>query len=546
MQNNSRTVAQTILDQLHHFGVEYIFGVSGDAILDLLHSVSLQDKIRFIATRHESAAGFMASAYAKLTGRLGVCIATSGPGMANLLNGLGDAYADKVPVLAITGQVPTNKIGTESKQYIDQQRFIEPLAAYSALVSSPESTVSLLDRAVRTAIKQKTVTHLSVPKDLFSKIQPMDLIPENPFLYRQPLTDLSNVSKAAQFLNQCSRPMIYVGNGAKGCRENIRRLADKLGAGIVSTLGAKGIIPENFEMMLGGIGEGGSEQAAALLNECDGLLMIGAMWYPKKFMSSSIPFIQIELEADHIHFDKNLYSAIIGDAAEILGPLEEQISRSVNIQWLNRIGAARTEWLAELEQEQKSEATPISPARVMAAIQQAADPDALITLDTGDHTVWFNRSFRTVNQEILFSGTWRTLGFGLPAANAAQLQYPDRQVIAIVGDGGFAMNLSELATTAAYGLPIKLIVLNNHSLAMEENKMQFMGLNAFGAKLVNPLFVQVAEAFGIQGIRIEQPNELEAAIKKGLAASGPVLMEVISSTQPSPLSKVKATAPVLV
>ncbi|WP_134700190.1 thiamine pyrophosphate-binding protein [Ammoniphilus sp. YIM 78166] len=540
----TRSVAQTIIDQLHNYGVEYIFGVSGDAILDLLSELSKQSQLKFISTRHESAAGFMASSYAKMTGKLGVCISTSGPGMANLLNGLGDAYSDHTPVLAITGQVPTNKIGTHSKQYVDQQRFIEPLAVYSSLVADQEAIVPLLNRAVTTAIKQKGVAHLSIPKDLFAKTQSQDLVPGNPFIYRQPLTDLNNITKSAQFLSQCKKPMIYAGKGAYGCREEIRQLAEKLGAGVVCSLGAKGIIPEKFEWMVGGIGEGGSMQASRLLNDCDGLLIIGAMWYPKTFMSTDIPFVQIELEPDHIHVDKNLYSALLGDAQEILGPLTDSIQKDANSAWVQKIQEARNEWLKELALEKEDHSVPISPARVMAVLEQAADPHAIITLDTGDHTVWFNRAFATDRQDILFSGTWRTLGFGVPAANAAQLLFPDRQVIAIVGDGGFAMNLSELSTTVMNQLPVKIIVLNNSSYAMEKNKMALTGLNPFGDKLYNPQFSKIAEAFGIQGIRIEQPDQLQAAIHTMLNTPGPVLLEVISSTQPSPLSKIKAMASV--
>ncbi len=540
----TRSVAQTIIDQLKNYGVEYLFGVSGDAILDLLSELSKQNQLKFIATRHESAAGFMASSYAKMTGKLGVCISTSGPGMANLLNGLGDAYSDHIPVLAITGQVPTNKIGTYSKQYVDQQRFIEPLAVYSSLVADQEAIVPLLNRAVTTAIKQKGVAHLSIPKDLFAKTQTQDLVPENPFLYRQPLTDLNNIAKSAQFLSQCTKPMIYAGKGAYGCREEIRQLADKLGAGVVCSLGAKGIIPEKFEWMVGGIGEGGSMQASHLLNDCDGLLIIGAMWYPKTFMSTNIPFVQIELEPDHIHADKNLYSALIGDAQEILGPLTKSIQKTPNPAWTQKIQETRSEWLKELALEKEDYSVPISPARVMAALEQAADPHAIITLDTGDHTVWFNRAFATDSQDILFSGTWRTLGFGLPAANTAQLLFPDRQVIAIVGDGGFAMNLSELSTTVMNQLPVKLIILNNSSYAMEKNKMEYMGLNPYGDKLVNPQFSKIAEAFGIQATRVEHPDQLQQAIQLMLNTPGPVLLEVISSTQPSPLSKIKAMASV--
>jgi pyruvate oxidase len=539
-----RSVARALLDQLHQFGVDHIFGVIGDAIIGLMDELQKHEKITFVLTRHESAAGFMASTYAKLTGKIGVCVATSGPGMANLLNGLGDAYADQVPVLALTGQVPSKKIGTYSKQYIDQQRFVEPIAAYTAQLSSPDGLIPLLNRALQTALKQKAVTHLSIPKDLF--LQPFngDLVPANPFLSSMPPSDLRNIPLAVQFLSQCRKPMILAGHGAKGCATEIQSLAQRMGAGILLSLGAKGLIPDHYEWMLGGIGEGGSQEATDIMQQCDGLLIVGAMWYPTTFLSSNIPFVQVELESDHIQMDKNLQTALIGDSKEILRVLLERITISPNLDWTRQLQQAKAQWRLSIEQESNVLTQPIHPGLVMRTLSEVVEPNAVIALDTGDHTVWFNRSFSTNGQDIVFSGTWRTLGYGLPAGVCAQLLFTDRQVIVIAGDGGFAMNMAELATVVMNNLPVKIIVLNNQCLAMEKNKMIEEGLTPYGTELVNPNFADLAASFGIAGIRISQADQLKDSLREFLQKDSPALIEIISSTEPAPLSKVKALSTV--
>ena len=539
---SSRSVAQTILEQLSNFGVEFIFGVPGDATLSLMAALAKQDRIQFIATRHESAAAFMASAYAKSTGKLGVCTATSGPGLANLLNGLADAYSDYAPVLAITGQVPTHKIGTQSKQYVDQQRFVEATVSYTAMVASPKSTIQLLKRAVQTAISQRTVSHLSVPKDLWDQPFFEELIPANPYLYDQPPSSTPKLDEAVTFLKSLKKPMILIGNGAGGSQEEIKKVASKLGAGVIYSLGAKGIVDEQFELLLGGIGEGGSEQASETMQQADGLLIVGAMWYPKTFMPKDIPILQIEKEPAHLHLEKNLHSALIGDAREILESLEPKLSPLANDSWVLQIKEARQRWLEQLGMERNNAAVPLSPAYVYRALETVIDPEAIIAVDTGDHTVWFNRSFRMKKQDILFSGTWRTLGFAIPAANAAKLTYPNRQVVAVVGDGGFAMNMAELATIVRYKLDVKIVLFNNHSFAMEKNKMEYAGLESFGNDLTNPNFKQLAESFGLAGYRISQPDQVDSMLAEAFQQKGPVLVEIMSSSEPTPLSKIKAVA----
>lgn len=539
---NSRSVAQTFIDQLANFGVEYIFGVTGDAILPLMDALSKQDRIQFIGTRHESAAAFMASAYAKSTGKMGVCTATSGPGLANLLNGLADAYSDYVPVFALTGQVPTDKIGTHSKQYVDQQRLVESIVSYTAMLASPKSTIKLLNRAVQTALSQQTVSHLSVPKDIWDQPFHGNLIPTNPNYDDRTNHETPKLEQAISFLENLKRPMILIGNGARDCQIEVKRLADKLGAGVIYSLGGKGIIDQGYDLLLGGIGEGGSEQASECLRKADGLLIIGAMWYPETFMPSDIPLLQIEKDPAHLHLEKDLHTSLIGDAQDILNALEPRLNPSQNDPWVQIIREAKQKNLEQVDAERNDASIPISPAYLYHALESVIDPEAIIALDTGDHTVWFNRTFTIKKQDILFSGTWRTLGFAIPAANAAKLAYPNRQVVAIVGDGGFAMNMAELSTIVRYKLDVKIILFNNQSLAMEKNKMEYSGRGSFGDDLTNPNFKVLAESFGLSGYRIAQPEQLENVLAEAFQQNGPVLVEVMSSTEPTPLSKVKAAA----
>lgn len=539
---NSRSVAQTMLDQLAHFGVEYIFGVPGDAILPLLDALSKQDQITFIGARHESAAGFMASAYAKSTGKIGVCIATSGPGVANLLNGLGDAYGDYVPVLAITGQVPTDKIGTHTKQYVDQQRLVEAMASYTGLLTSPKPTLQLLNRAIQSAISQRSVSHLSVPKDLWDQPFYGELISFSPYAAEQPYRQTPKLDGAVSFLRSLKKPMILIGNGARGCQAQIVGIASKLGAGVVYSLGAKGVMDPAFELLLGGIGEGGSEEATELMRQADGLLIVGAMWYPETFMPQGIPILQIEKDPAHLHREKNLQGALIGDAAVILASLEPELPSSVNEEWVRQVKDGRNSVLEHVEEERTQPTVPISPPYVYRALESVIHSKGIIAVDTGDHTVWLNRAFTMQEQDLLFSGTWRTLGFAIPASIAAKLAYPHRQVVAIAGDGGFAMNMAELSTIVRYKLDVKIILFNNESLAMEKNKMEYGGRDSYGNDLTNPNFKALAEAFGIQAYRISQSDQVDPLLKEAFQHSGPVLIEIMSSSEPTPLSKVKAAA----
>ena len=523
----NKTVAEVILDQLSLVGVKRIYGVVGDTIIGLLDALAKQDKIQFIPVKHESVAAFMASAEAKLTGRLGVCIATMGPGAANLLNGLGEAYSDKAPVLALTGQAPRSKVGTDFPQYLDQQELFKPFAAYSANLASEDAIVDLLQKATQISLQQRTVTHLSVPKDLFqvktvAKARQLPVVLEGTSsIQMEDLAEVSAIMKAA------TKPMILAGAGATEASLIIEELADVWGAGILTSLGGKGLFKDSTSHLLQGIGEGGNPHAAEVFREADVVLIAGATWWPEGYVPEKARIIQI---------DKHLEIATKGIPAEIgiKGRTEQVIPLLLqsladcqkNIDWINKIEQAKSRWADQNEQEGRMEGFPVHPSHIVRAIERTVAKDAILTLDTGDVTVWMNRNFRQTYQTVLFSGYWRSMGFGLPAAIASKLELPERQVIAVVGDGGISMTLADLLTATRYDLDITVIVFNNGSLQMESDKIQVAGDRELGTQLTNPDFVKVAEACGWLGLRVKTDTELESILEEAIATNGPVLVDI--------------------
>ena len=530
MENSERTVAELVLDQLSLFGVKRIYGVVGDAIVGLIDALAKQDQIQFIAVKHESTAAFMASAEAKLTGRLAVCTATMGPGAANLLNGLGDAYADKAPVLAITGQAPTEKIGTEFPQYVDQQELMKPFASFSANLASQDAIIELLHRAACKSVEQRVVTHLSIPKDLFmvSSLKAPRPLPKRidgvSYFTKESLIEATSIMKTAK------RPMILAGSGAAAASEEVEMLGEMWGAGILTSLGGKGLLDESSPHLLQGIGEGGNPYAADILKDADVVLLAGTAWWPEGYVPSDAQIIQIDTHFDKIEKSIPVKLGITGSTEEVLPLLREGLQGfSRAEEWVDRCLKAKQKWAEQNEQEGNSAGSPVHPSRIMRALERTIDADAILAVDTGDGTVWLNRNFRQKQQKVLFSGYWRTMGFGLPAAMAAKLEKPEKQVVAIVGDGGLQMTLADLTTATRYGLNITVIVLNNGSLQMERDKINVMDKKEIGVDLTNPDFVKIAEACGWKGFHVATDQELESMLETALKIKAPTLVDIQTS-----------------
>lgn len=576
--------ANYMLEQLAAWGVERIYGVVGDAIFDLADALSRQDRIRFIPCRHEAAAAFMASAEAKLTGQPEVCIATSGPGMTNLITGLGDAYADRVPVLAITGQSPTAKLGTLYKQDINQQQLLSGLAGYTALLAAPAALPQQLALAWRAALSGQ-VGHISVPKDLFT--QPLGQGADGrrwvrgpePYLQAPPVPDPVTLDGAVSMLNAARRPVILAGHGALPAAQDLVWLAEHWGAPVITALAAKGLIPFQHPLALGGLGQGGYEEATQALSAADLVLAVCTNWWPDAYVpggaapagaaagdAATAPgaaagarprIVRIDRYPANIGARAPVDYGLAGDVRAIIPQLNAALQPQTEPAWRDQVAEWRAALLrtagAERAGRAEGAAAPgvagaagaagagaadapgcgLHPAFVMQCLEEALPPDAIVTLDTGDHTVWFNRSFGGERHRVLVSGTWRSLGFGLPAALAAKLVAPDRTVAAVVGDGGITSLLGELLTAARHRIPVLIAVVNNGMYAMEYNGMVRHGLQPLGTDLNNPDFARLAEACGLTGLRVQKPRDLAPALQQALAMERPVLLDI--ATQPVPL-----------
>jgi len=541
-----------IVKQLETWGVHFVFGVAGDANLHLLDALS-RSKIRFISARQESCAGFMASAYGKATGNLGVCTATSGPGTANLVNGLGDAFMDHVPVLAITGQVQSRFIGKRHKQAINQQALLNPVSVFTELAVDPSSATDIIERAARIAIVRGGPAHVSIPYDYWEADLSTDAIPFLPLPgHPRSCADAKAISKAAAMIAASARPFILAGRGAKTSGHALLALAGKIGAAVSYTLPANGIFGTDFgandnrRLVVGGLGAAGSEAASHLAKRADLIMRVGATWWPESFVPTNpAAVIDINLSEEHTAPIGRKYLALIGDAFEIVPILSRLlISKGKDEGWLTEIAVEKQAWdgrltnehsVAEMAEEEANKGTgagvewnhphQIHPADIVRALQ-CLTPDTIITLDSGDQTVWFNRHFTSRGQQVVVPGYWRSLGFAVPAAVATKCAFPGRPVLAYTGDAGLDMCLTEIPAAIQTGAPITIVVANNHTMAIERNRMLREGLAPEGVNRLAPSYASFAELCGGQGYHVNDPAKVEAAIAKAVKSGTLTVVEV--------------------
>lgn len=535
-------VAAFLLEQLAEWGVKRIYGVIGDANLHLLDELSNQSKITYVACCHEESAALMASAEAKLTGRVGVCLATSGPGIANLVNGLGDAAMDRVPVLALTGQVETDKIGTSAKQYVDQQKLLGALTDCTELVAHPDALPELLQTALTSAATHRKLAHLAVPKDLYTRTVNGVVAPYPQHLHQHLLPPEQEFAQAAGMLRGAAKPVLLVGRGARSAAADIVRLAEVLSAAVITTLPARPQFPNDHELYAGGLGQAGSEASSKLMAESDLIVMFGATWWPDEYVPTEAKVLQFDKDAAIIGQGHPLAKGIVGDIADIMPKLLEHLGPQAGIDrtdWKRRVEDVNRAWKSAIETEAGRSESPLAPQRVVRALSQACADAAVITVDTGDHTLWFNRVFQAKpGQDILISGRWRTLGWALPAAIAAKLEQPQRQVVALAGDGGAVQTLMELHTAVQCGAPIVLVVMNNSSYAMEKNRMLSAGMQTLGSEFSSPDFVKLAEGCGAAGFRAETAEELDLVLRQALDCGKPALVDVKTAATVVPHTKI--------
>jgi len=530
-----RLVADIIIEQLVEWGVKQVYGIPGETSLQIVDAVRRRsDQIRFILVRHEEVAAFMASAYAKLTNDLGVCLSIAGPGATNLVTGLYDAKMDHAPVLALTGQVGLQFLGLGSFQEIDQHALFEAVADFNEIIDSPEQVTELLTSAMKRAIVGRGVSHLGIP----TNVQTLPVLPNVktkpkegrlPDLRLMPHPQL--ITAAVKAIDAAERPVLIVGYGARRQRNAVLRLAEKIDAPVATTYKAKGVIPEDHALALGVMGDIGTDPAKRVVFGADLLVTVGCSYSDNTAVPSYISQVQIDLEPIMIGRKFPVSVGLVGDAAMVVPALHQKVSDKHAEGYLDQVARIKKRWEQKKQQEIASDASPVRGPQIMDALQQLIDHDAIIANDVGDNTLWFARNFVATDQEILISGYVASMGFGLPAALVAQLVYPERQVVCTTGDGGFTMVMGDFATAVVNELPLTVVLLDNAKLAMIEHEQDEAGVPHFATDLHRIDFARYADSCGGEGFTVEEPQDLKQALKNALSAKKPTLVDIMTDSR---------------
>lgn len=532
------TAADVLVEVLIEWGVEVIFGLPGDGINGIMEALrTRQDKIRFIQVRHEEAAAFMACGYAKYTGKLGVCLATSGPGGIHLLNGLYDAKLDGQPVLAITGHHFHDLIDTHAQQDVDLDKLYMDVAVYNARVMGPEHVCNVAHLACRTALSRRGVAHINFPVDTQSmpvskgKRSERNIPGHNVdiFARRTGLPAEEDLRKAAEILNEGEKIAILAGRGALRATDDLIAVADKLGAPIIKALLGKACVPDDSPFTTGGIGLLGTRPSQEAMEECDTLLIVGSSFPYIEFMPKpgQARAIQIDLDSARIGLRYPVEVGLASDSVRTLQKLLPLLERKHDRSFLEAAQKGMSKWWKIMEEQGTRSDKPMKPQVVAWELGKRLRNDAIISCDSGTIATWFARQIKAKRGQMhSLSGTLATMANGLPYTIAAQIAYPDRQCVAFVGDGGFSMLMAEFATAVKYQLPIKVIIIKNNTLGqIKWEQMVFLGNPEFGCELHPIDFAAHARACGGIGIRVSQPEACGDILSEALNAPGPVLVE---------------------
>jgi pyruvate dehydrogenase (quinone)/pyruvate oxidase len=538
--------AETLVTRLIEWGVDTVFGLPGDGINGLFEALRRhQHRVRFVLVHHEEAAAFMACAHAKTTGRLGVCIATSGPGGVHLLNGLYDAKLDHQPVLAITGMQETSLLGTGYQQEVHLEKLYADVAEYDVMITNPQQVETVVDLAVRTALTRRGVSHITFPNDI--QVAPAD---QDPYQHVAPARPPStapvylpapsqpredDLRRLAAVLNEGSKVAILAGAGALHAREELLALADVLAAPIVKTLPGKAAVPDDSPYTTGGIGLLGTRPSEQLMGEIDTLFMVGTNVPYTKHLPKPGMVRTVQIVADQIRAGARMPTEVpvVGDAKEGLRALLPLLRRQEDRSFLETCQQDMDKWRREMASLQSADRDPIAPEYLIAVVDRHATDDAILTCDSGTIATWAARHWTIRgDREFYLSGNLATMAPGLPYAIAAQLAHPHRQCIAFVGDGGFAMLMAEFLTAARHGLPVKVVINNNGAYGQILWEQVALGFPEFGVRHQDSPVLQGfadyapwARSCGAYGLKVTDPADLEDAVRQALAHPGPALVD---------------------
>jgi pyruvate dehydrogenase (quinone) len=540
------TGGDILVETLIKWDVDTIFGIPGDGINGVFEALrKRQDQIRFVQVRHEEAAAFAACAYAKFTGKLGVCLATSGPGGIHLLNGIYDAKLDGQPVVAITGAQHHDLIETLTQQDVALDKLFIDATAYSVRVMGPAHVEDVVEMACRTALAYRQPTHVMIPVDFQS--MPVEHRSErnvahhvsNVMARGGQLPDAMGLQQAADILNRAEKPFILAGRGAIGAAEELIAVAERLQAPIGKPLLGKAAVPDESPYTTGGVGLLGTRPSQDGLEGCDTLLIVGSSFpyiefYPKPGKAKAV---QIELDPKRVGLRYPVDVGLVGDSKRVLSELLPLLRKNENSKFLERAQDGMREWRELMNERGTRRDTPMKPQVVTHELNKLLDDDAIVITDSGTITAWTARHIE-MRGSMMFScsGTLASMACGLPYAIAAAVAYPERQVVAVIGDGSAAMLMGDFVTLRKYGLNAKIIVIKNNALGqIKWEQMVFLGNPEFGCELEPIDFTQVAEGCGITAISITDPATCGEQLREALATSEPCLIEAVVDPYEPPM-----------
>jgi pyruvate dehydrogenase (quinone) len=544
----AKSTADLLIERLTAWGVDTIFGFPGDGINGIFEALRThQDTMRFLQVRHEEGAAFAACAYAKYTGRLGVCLATSGPGGIHLLNGLYDAKCDGQPVLAITGHTFHDLIGMHYQQDVDLDKLYMDVACFNQRVMGPAHVVNVVDEAIKTALAQRGVAHITIPKDIqewtISDEQRSNAnVPHHSadiYVRQGPTPSQAQLQAAADLINAGKKVAILAGRGCLNARAEVLQLADTVAGPIIKPLLGKAVTPDDSPFTTGGIGLLGTAPSQDALKECDTLIIIGSSFPYMEFLPKpgAAKCVQIDLFAERIGLRYPADIGLLGESKLILDALLPLIQRKTDRSFLETAQKRMTDWNKLMDERGTRSDMPMKPEVVTHTLNKLLDNNAIVSSDSGTIATWTARHIEIRDQmQFSLSGSLATMANGLPYSVGAAIAYPDRQVVAVVGDGGFSMLMCEFITLVKYNLNVTIVVIKNNVLG--EIKWEEMVLNGnpqFGVELQPIDFAAFAKACGGAGYTVERPEDAESVLREALAHKGPTLVQAVVDPNEPPL-----------
>lgn len=530
---------EALVKALQAWDIDHLYGIPGDSIDAVVDSLrTVRDQFKFYHVRHEEVASLAAAGYTKLTGKIGVALSIGGPGLIHLLNGMYDAKMDNVPQLILSGQTNSTALGTKAFQETNLQKLCEDVAVYNHQIEKGDNVFEIVNEAIRTAYEQKGVAVVICPNDLLTeKIKDTTNKPVDTSRPTVVSPKYKDIKKAVKLINKSKKPVMLIGVGAKHAKDELREFIEMTKIPVIHSLPAKTILPDDHPYSIGNLGKIGTKTSYQTMQEADLLIMVGTNYpYVDYLPKKNIKAIQIDTNPKNIGHRFNINVGIVGDSKIALHQLTENIKHVAERPFLNKTLERKAVWDKWMEQDKNNNSKPLRPERLMASINKFIKDDAVISADVGTATVWSTRYLNLgVNNKFIISSWLGTMGCGLPGAMASKIAYPNRQAIAIAGDGAFQMVMQDFATAVQYDLPLTVFVLNNKQLAFIKYEQQAAGELEYAVDFSDMDHAKFAEAAGGKGYTIKSASEVDAIVEEVLAQDVPTIVDVYVDPNAAPL-----------